>query len=83
MSRLRDILGLEANAPIDYSNLQLPTTGPNGETVPDGMSINQGSFQIVIPNTNGYPSESHLTPNGEASISVTPENITLQFNTQR
>ncbi|MEK9711056.1 MAG: hypothetical protein VW258_00665 [Thalassolituus sp.] len=85
-AKLREVLGLSPNEAIDYnnlSNLALPTVGPDGETVPDGMTINPGSFQIVIPNTNGYPSESHLTPNGEASINVTPENITFQFNTQR
>jgi len=83
-ARLREVLGLDENAPIDYNNLQLNSfVLEEGTAVPGNLAINPYSFEIVIPNSGNYPSESYSTPNGEADINVTPDEIRFQMNAPR
>jgi hypothetical protein len=83
--RLRQILGLEAGEPIDYSNLQFPTTpiAPDGTILPNNANITGSQFQIVIPNSNNYGSDAYSSANGELGVTITPEQITFQVNAPR
>lgn len=83
--RLRQILGLEAGEPIDYSNLQFPTTpiAPDGTILPNNANITGSQFQIVIPNSNNYGSDAYSSTNGELGVTITPEQITFQVNAPR
>lgn len=82
--RLREILGLEADEPIDYSNLQFPAgPAPGGETIPSNLGITGSQFQIVIPNSNNYRPDSYQSTNGEIGVSITPDQITLQVTPPR
>ncbi len=79
---LRQILGLEAGAPIDYSNLQFPT----GIDMASGNNLlftEQGGsgFQLTIQNSSGYAPTTFATPGGEIGVSVTPDNISISINT--
>lgn len=79
---LRQILGLEAGAPIDYSNLQFPT----GVDMASGNNLlftEQGGngFQLTIQNSSGYTPTTFATPGGEIGVSVTPDNISISINT--
>lgn len=82
--RLREILGLDASEPIDYSNLQFPVgAAPIGTSVPNNLDISGQQFQIIIPNSSNYRPEAYTTTNGEIGVSVTPEQIILQVNAPR
>lgn len=82
--RLRAILGLDVNEPIDYSNLQFPTgAAPDGTLLPDNLAVSGPQFQIIIPNSNNYRPESYNSQNGEVGVSVTPDQIILQVNAPR
>jgi hypothetical protein len=78
--KLREVLGLEPGAPIDYNNLQFPATAQtNG--VNALSSDNPGQFQLVIPNSGNYSPSAFSTPNGEIGVTVTSDNIIFQMNT--
>lgn len=78
---LRQILNLDAGAPIDYENLQFP----EGLGAVSGNNIiftQQGgnSLQLVIQNANGYSPTSFSTPNGEFDVNITPDQINFSIN---
>ena len=79
---LRDILGLEAGTPIDYSNLQFPTSISTDITPPAGVGydIAPGQFAISIPNAGNYPERRYATPGGEYQVDVTPSEIIFIIN---
>lgn len=78
---LRTILGLEAGTPIDYSQLQFPTSVAP-VTPPPGVAYDMkpGSFTISIPNTNNYAETSHQPVNGNYKVDVTPSDIIFTIN---
>ncbi|MCD8524114.1 MAG: hypothetical protein LRY66_12825 [Saccharospirillaceae bacterium] len=79
---LRDVLGLEPGAPIDYSNLQFPTNITPDITPPAGIghTIAPGQFAISIPNSDNINAQTHQTPGGEYRIDVTPSEIIFTIN---
>ncbi len=79
---LRAVLGLESGAPIDFSQLQFPTTAIPDTPPPAGIghTIAPGQFTISIPNSSGYAPSSHQTPGGEYQINVTPSDIIFTIN---
>lgn len=77
-AKLREVLGLEPGAPIDYNNLQFPTgLNTDGSST---ASADASQFQLVIPNSGNYAPASFGTPNGEIGVNVTQESITFQLN---
>ena len=81
---LRDLLGLKAGQPIDYSNLQFPVPAPaDMPPVPAGLNgynLTADQFSIRIPNTNNHPALTQQTPGGEMKVDVTPSDIIFTIN---
>jgi len=77
--KLREVLGLEPGAPIDYDNLQFPATAQTNGVNALG-SDNPQQFQLVIPNSGNYSPSAFSTPNGEIGVTVTQDNIIFQMN---
>ncbi|MDF1763957.1 MAG: hypothetical protein P1U57_11155 [Oleibacter sp.] len=77
---LREVLGLQPGAPIDYNNLTFPDSGGTQTFGDISATSTSNQFEIVIPNSNGLRTESFNTPNGEFGINVTPDGIRLQIN---
>lgn len=79
---LRAILGLESGVPIDYSQLQFPTSAVPDIPPPAGIghTIAPGQFSISIPNSSNYAPVTHQTPGGEYQVEVTPSDIIFTIN---
>ncbi|UXD87618.1 hypothetical protein [Thalassolituus hydrocarboniclasticus] len=79
---LRDVLGLEPGTPIDYNNLQFPTTITPDNPPPAGLGyvIAPGQFSISIPNSDNINAQTHQTPGGEYQVEVTPSEIIFTIN---
>lgn len=79
---LRQVLGLDPGAPIDYNKLAFPTNVSTDITPPAGIGsvITPGQFSISIPNNGNYQSQNIQTPGGEYQVNITPSNITFTLN---
>lgn len=80
--KLRKQFNIPYNQPIDFANINLPTSenGKYNLGASKGYSVGKKSLEIRIPNTSGYKAQTIQSADNTFSVEVTASDLIFKFN---